>query len=127
MKTNALARYLSTRGVYAKRELRDLVKRKTRRTIRWATLHDIANGRAVPRVQTARLLHLATDGEIDAGELLGLTPHNASTSQVETLARLTAQMRPDLAADAARARDADLLRLGFDRHETPTGKEGEST
>lgn len=70
---NSLARYLEKRGIHATRELCALVLKKRKKTIRWATIHDIAQGRATPRPETARLLHEVTGGEIDAGDLLGLT------------------------------------------------------
>lgn len=72
-RNNSLSRYLEKRGRHAVRDLRALVLKKRKRSIRWATLHDIATGKAVPKAETARLLHEATDGEIDALELLGLT------------------------------------------------------
>lgn len=75
---NTLARYLEKRGRSAIRDLRALVKSRTRQSLRWATIYDIARGAVVPRATTAQLLHKATDGEIDAAELLGLTGNRAA-------------------------------------------------
>ena len=78
---NALARYLAAHGgPSAKRTLQALVLRRAHRTIRWATLHDIAEGRVRASAETARALHRATDGEIDAAELLGLTSGRESAA-----------------------------------------------
>lgn len=61
-----LAEYIEKHGTKAKREL----ARKT--GVRWATIHDIARGKAKPKPETAKAIEDATDGEVTALELLGL-------------------------------------------------------
>jgi len=43
-------------------------------SLRWATVHAIAEGSAVPKPDTAKRIELATGGEVTAAELLGLAP-----------------------------------------------------
>ncbi len=40
--------------------------------LRWQTIHDIAEGRSVPRLETAKKLAAATGGEVTVVDLLGL-------------------------------------------------------
>jgi DNA-binding transcriptional regulator YdaS (Cro superfamily) len=41
--------------------------------VRWATIHDIVEGRSKPQPETARRIEHATEGAVTAAELLGLT------------------------------------------------------
>lgn len=61
-----LSEYIERHGAAAKRELAE----KT--GLRWATIHDIAEGRAVPRADTAKKIAEATGGAVSAAALLGL-------------------------------------------------------
>jgi DNA-binding XRE family transcriptional regulator len=42
--------------------------------LRWATVHDIAEGSSVPKPETAMRIAKACGGEVTAAELLGLVP-----------------------------------------------------
>jgi DNA-binding transcriptional regulator YdaS (Cro superfamily) len=53
-------------GASAKREL------ATRAALTWSTVHDIARGKRVPSVSTARRIEAATGGSVSAASLLGL-------------------------------------------------------
>lgn len=43
--------------------------------VTWATIHEIATGRRVPRADLARRISAATDGAVSAAELMGLAEH----------------------------------------------------
>ncbi|AKF06059.1 hypothetical protein [Sandaracinus amylolyticus] len=77
---NALAEWLEKRGgAAAKRELQRRIEEKTGRPIRWATIHDIARGAVVPTPDTAKRIEAATDGEVTAAQLLGISGDESST------------------------------------------------
>lgn len=61
-----LAEYIEQHGTKAKRDLAQKVG------VRWATIHDIARGRAMPRPETAKAIEEATSGAVKAASLLGL-------------------------------------------------------
>jgi hypothetical protein len=80
--TNAVARWLKKHGgPPAKRRLCELVLARTGKSLRWATIHDIARGRVQCSLDTARLLDAATDGAIPALEMLGLRPARRARSK----------------------------------------------
>lgn len=67
-----LAKYIEAHGTAAKRDL----ARKT--GLRWATIHDIAAGKATPRAETAKKIEAATGGVVTAAELLGIESSEAA-------------------------------------------------
>ena len=67
-----LGEYIAAKGTAAKKEIAE----KT--GLRWATIHDIAEGRSVPKLATAKKIAAATDNEVSVATLLGLGPSEAA-------------------------------------------------
>lgn len=59
-----LSEYIAKHGTAAKRALADATG------LRWATIHDIAEGRSTPKPETAKKIEAATGGDVTAAELL---------------------------------------------------------
>jgi DNA-binding transcriptional regulator YdaS (Cro superfamily) len=62
-----LAEYVKVHGKKVKRVL------AKKAGVRWATVHDIAEGRTTPRPETAKKIEKATRGQVTAASLLGLS------------------------------------------------------
>ena len=66
--TMTLAEYVAQHGKGAKRVLHEQTG------LRWQTIHEIALGRTIPQLETAKKIEEATGGAVTALELLGLVP-----------------------------------------------------
>lgn len=63
-----LAEYVAKHGPAVKRDL------QAKTGLRWQTIHEIAEGRTTPRIETAKKLAEATGGECSVFDLIGVDP-----------------------------------------------------
>lgn len=64
-----------TLGEYVKKHGKGAKKALAKATgLRWQTVHEIAEGRTIPRIPTAMKIQEATSGEVTIFDMLGLDP-----------------------------------------------------